>query len=201
MSLFFSDLNPNFPGLSFGCKHFVDDSFIDKVNKYIKTQQLEKATFSHYDGAKDLDTIRNSRIHWMADERYKDDLIPLYQELSARIRNVNDQHWKWIIDGYESFQYTEYDESYKGHYDWHIDYGYKQPDQSLSRKLSFTLGISNANDYEGGELLTKRGPDTESVKLDKGEIYIFPSWMLHKVTPVTKGKRKVVVGWARGPVV
>ena len=40
-----------------------------------------------------------------------------------------------------------------------------------------------------------------SYKLDKGEIFVFPSWMLHRVTPVTKGKRKVIVGWGLGPVI
>ena len=38
-------------------------------------------------------------------------------------------------------------------------------------------------------------------KLSRGEIVIFPSWMLHKVTPVTKGKRRVIVGWGKGPFV
>jgi PKHD-type hydroxylase len=37
------------------------------------------------------------------------------------------------------------------------------------------------------------------VKLGRGEIVIFPSFILHRVTPVTKGKRRVIVGWALGP--
>ena len=50
-------------------------------------------------------------------------------------------------------------------------------------------------------MLTKINHKEQPIKLDKGEIVIFPSWMLHKVTPVTKGKRKVIVGWGIGPVV
>ena len=30
---------------------------------------------------------------------------------------------------------------------------------------------------------------------------VFPSWVLHKVTPITKGKRRVVVGWGEGIIV
>lgn len=199
--MFYSTINPNPNALVFNGDNFVDDSFIDKVDSYIKKQQLVKGQFMHNDDDEDLDKIRNSEIHWMTDERYKDDLMSLYQELTSKILYINDREWRWIIDGWEPFQYTEYDDSYKGHYDWHIDYGIKTPQQPLSRKLSFSLGISDKDDYEGGELLTKINHKEPSIKLDKGEIVIFPSWMLHKVTPVTKGKRKVIVGWGIGPVV
>ena len=199
--LFYSDIDPNFDGYIFHYKNFVNDSYIDAVESYIKNQQLEKAKFNHTDGDEDLDAIRSSKIHWMTDNRYQDTLVPLYQELTSKIREVNDRQWRWMIDGWEAFQYSEYDESYKGHYDWHIDYTMKTPDQPLSRKISFSLGISEKDEYEGGELMTKMNTNENSYKLDKGELFLFPSWMLHKVTPVTKGKRRVIVGWGLGPVV
>ena len=199
--LFYSDIDPNFDGYVLNCKNFVNYSYIDAVENYIKNQQLMKAEFNHNDSDKDLDAIRRSKIHWMTDERYKDDLMPLYNELTAKIRQVNNRQWKWIIDGWDAFQYSEYDESYKGHYDWHIDYTMKTPAQPLSRKISFSLGISEKDEYEGGELMTKMNTNENSYKLDKGELFLFPSWMLHKVTPVTKGKRRVIVGWGLGPVV
>ena len=199
--MFYSDIDPNFNGYIFNHENFVNDSYIDAVENYIEKQQLVKAKFRHNNNDTDLDAIRNSQIHWMTENSYKDDLIPLYQELTNKIRQVNDKEWKWIIDGWEAFQYSEYDESYKGHYDWHIDYGMKTPDQPLSRKISFSLGISEKNEYEGGELITKMNINEDSYKLGRGEIAIFPSWMLHKVTPVTKGRRKVIVGWGMGPVV
>ncbi len=199
--MFYSNINLNTISLVFSGKNFVDDSYIDKVDSYIKKQQLVKAQFRHSGDDKDLDAIRSSKIHWMTDEKYSDKLAPIYQELTSKILFINEKEWKWIIDGWEPFQYTEYDESYKGHYEWHIDYGMKSPQQPLSRKLSFSLGISDKDDYEGGELLTKINAKESSIKLDRGEIVIFPSWMLHKVTPVTKGRRKVIVGWGMGPVV
>ena len=200
--MFFSNINPESGPLTFNKENFVDDSFIEKVNSYIKTQELIQGGIVDTPGKIKLkDDVRRSEIHWMVNEKYKDDLVPLYVELTAKMREVNFQYWNWIIDSWDAFQYTEYDESYKGHYDWHIDYGYKEVDQPLSRKISFSLGISDKNDYEGGELVTKTSENDIPIKLDKGEIFIFPSWMLHKVTPVTKGKRKVVVGWGIGPVV
>ncbi len=199
--MFYCDLNPSFGEHIFTAKKFVDSSFIDNVKNYLKNQKLVKAEFSHNDSDKDLDSIRNSQIHWMTDAKYKDILIPLYHELATKIRQVNNNQWGLSIEGWEAFQYSEYDESYKGHYEWHTDYGMKQLNQPLSRKVSFSLGISDENDYEGGELLLKKDMNPQSFKLDRGEIIIFPSWMLHKVTPVTKGLRKVIVGWGIGPVV
>ena len=199
--MFYSNINPNPISLVFSGKNFVDDSYINKVDSYIKKQQLVKCQFMHNGDDKDLDAIRSSKIHWMTDEKYSDKLAPIYKELTSKILFINEKEWKWIIDGWEPFQYTEYDESYKGHYEWHIDYGMKSPQRPHPRKLSFSLGISDKDEYEGGELLTKINAKESSIKLDKGEIVIFPSWMLHKVTPVTKGRRKVIVGWGMGPVV
>jgi len=200
--MFFSNINPEFGGFTFNGKNFVDDSFIEKVNIYIKKQKLHDAGVADTkERIEVLGRVRRSQIHWMADEKYKDDLAPLYGELTAKLREVNSRHWNWIIDSWDAFQYSEYDESYKGHYDWHIDYGMKDAIQPLSRKISFSLGISNKDEYEGGELLIKMNENDQPYKLDKGEIFVFPSWMLHKVTPVTKGKRKVIVGWGIGPVV
>ena len=200
--MFFSNINPESGALTFNRKNFVDDSFIQKVENYIKTQKLIPGGIANTHEKVDLkDDVRRSQIHWMADEKYKDDLAPLYGELTAKLREVNSRHWNWIIDSWDAFQYSEYDESYKGHYDWHIDYTMKTPDQPLSRKISFSLGISEKDEYEGGELMTKMNTNENSYKLDKGELFLFPSWMLHKVTPVTKGKRRVIVGWGLGPVV
>ena len=67
-----------------------------------------------------------------------------------------------------------------------------------TRKISFSLGLSNSNEYEGGDLVIKTSFKENHYKLDRGDIIVFPSWVLHKVTSVTKGKRRVVVGWGEG---
>ena len=174
---------------------FPQPVFLENIEKIPSNFQ---GSFERID---DKDTIRNSRIHWMVDNKYRDTLMPLYDELTTKIREVNDSRWRLLVDGWDAFQYTEYDESYKGHYNWHVDYVMTPSNEPLSRKISFSLGISDIDDYEGGELSTKMDRNERSYKLDKGEIFVFPSWMLHKVTPVTKGKRKVIVGWGLGPVI
>ena len=199
--MFFSNINPESGPLTFNKENFVDDSFIEKVNRYIKTQELIQGGIVDTPGKIKLkDDVRRSEIHWMVNEKYKDDLVPLYVELTAKMREVNFQYWNWIIDSWDAFQYTEYDESYKGHYDWHMDNTPKRSFEDHARKISFSLGLNDADEYEGGELELKLGTnDRENVyRLSKGEVLVFPSHILHKVTPVIKGFRKVIVGWGLG---
>ena len=56
-----------------------------------------------------------------------------------------------------------------------------------------TLQLTDGSEYEGGEL-ELYGKDV-SYALGKGNVIIFPSFMLHKVHPVTKGLRKSLVVW------
>ena len=63
------------------------------------------------------------------------------------------------------------------------------------RDYSFTLFLSNPNDYEGGELLLDIPPEQKSVKLEAGNMVIYPTKYLHEVKQVTSGERVVCVGW------
>jgi PKHD-type hydroxylase len=69
--------------------------------------------------------------------------------------------------------------------------------QSLSSKkdFSFTLMLSKASDYEGGELEIETGNMTHKVKLNAGDMVIYPSMYMHNVLPVSKGERIACVGW------
>jgi PKHD-type hydroxylase len=71
--------------------------------------------------------------------------------------------------------------------------------QQHVRKLSFSAGLNDASEYEGGELEFWLGPEPIQYRLKKGQIIVFPSYLLHRVAPVTKGVRKTLVGWSRGP--
>ena len=95
-------------------------------------------------------------------------------------------------------QYSEYDSSYKGHYDWHVDCSADgMPNHWYERKLSMSLQLSGPDDYEGG-LLEIRNVEIDDQWREKGTVIIFPSHKLHRVTPVTSGKRKALVSWMEG---
>jgi len=177
-------------------KNAVDESILSTIDDYMDKQNLNQGeTVGNHE-------CRDSRIHWMTDQRYQNLLMPVYNDITSMVESINDRNWRYIIDGWEPFQYAEYDESYRGYFDWHIDLAipFKSPSQPLSRKLSFSLGLSDRNDYEGGGLIINFGKE-KTFKLGRGEIVIFPSWMLHKVAPVTTGKRKVIVGWGLGSII
>ena len=94
----------------------------------------------------------------------------------------------------EGVQFTEY-LAPGGKYDWHVDAG---PGVDV-RKLSLTVQLTDPDNYEGGEL--ELNADGEPVTMDKvrGRAFAFPSWVLHRVKPVTTGVRHSLVVWVAGP--
>ena len=70
----------------------------------------------------------------------------------------------------------------------------------MLRKLSFTLQLSDENEYGGGELqLITDDRRMIQVPKTKGLLVVFKSDMLHRVRPVKSGLRKSIVGWITGP--
>ena len=87
-----------------------------------------------------------------------------------------------------------------GKYDWHMDVG-PGPVPSM-RKISYSI-LLNPGEYEGGELCFHIGRNTDpypgqTEESAIGNIVMFPSYMVHRVLPMTKGTRYAVVGWAHG---
>ena len=182
---------------SFFGKNMFNERFLFDIDEYVSHQQLENGGTGTVENPNNSIQLRSTKIHWMTNEKYKSSLLSIYQEISSKVRRINDSIWSYNYNGYQSFQYSEYDVG--DHFDWHIDTN--QFTGTNIRKVSFSLGLSNKNEYEGGDLILKTSVEENHYKLDRGDLIVFPSWVLHKVTPVTKGKRKVVVGWGIGPVV
>ena len=61
--------------------------------------------------------------------------------------------------------------------------------------LSFTLFLSQPDDYAGGDLIMEQSDGDHGFKLEAGSLVLYPSTTLHRVEPVTMGTRTVVVGW------
>jgi PKHD-type hydroxylase len=54
-------------------------------------------------------------------------------------------------------------------------------------------------DYDGGDLQFFSGPEITSVSKQRGTLVLFPTFMIHRVTPVNSGVRKSLVSWVSGP--
>jgi len=80
------------------------------------------------------------------------------------------------------------------HFDTHMDLG--DGDTSSLRKLSFTLWLNDS--YEGGKLTFNIIPEMSQRNSEIGDMIIFPSYLEHKVEPVTSGVRWSLVGWILG---
>jgi PKHD-type hydroxylase len=93
-------------------------------------------------------------------------------------------------------------------YGWHQDV-YENLPNGLQRKISVVIPLVDSNEYEGGDLQfynpmenPNKSQEDKIIKLEKlrikGSAIIFPSYIYHQVTPVTKGERLSIVIWFNG---
>jgi|TARA_Y100000114_G_scaffold58368_1_gene53361 PKHD-type hydroxylase len=195
-------------------KSAVPEKICDDIIKYALTKKETMAKTGTYGDKKlteneirDLKTKRNSDLVWLSD-------LWIYKELHPYIHKANkDAGWnfEWIRS--EACQFTKY--KLNQYYDWHCDswdkpYEKKGPEQGMIRKLSMTCQLTDGSEYEGGELefdfrnydpnMREEAKHLKQAKeiLSKGSIIVFPSFIWHRVKPVTKGVRYSLVMWNLG---
>lgn len=145
---------------------------------------------------KGTETVQDSKVRITDVNFYKrsDDTNWIFSRLDWVIREVNKQHYRFDITNFDNMQYCEYHGSEGGKYDWHTDSSFGINNVN-PRKLSLSLLLND--DYEGGDFeLNWPG---NKVECKKGRLIIFPSVLMHRVKPVTKGVRKALVVWMLGP--
>ena len=77
-------------------------------------------------------------------------------------------------------------------YGWHVDNPFSKYGR---RDISFTVFLSNLDDYEGGGLEIQGVQETSLFRLPAGHVVMYPSSSLHRVQPVSRGTRYACVGW------
>jgi PKHD-type hydroxylase len=143
---------------------------------------------------KELAKVRRSPIAWIRSDVLDNRWI--FERLVHQIKTINDQFFNYDLTDIQSLQFTSYDAKEKGFYQKHVDMMYKG---TGTRKLSLSVQLSDSSDYEGGDLLLHYKNNPDVAFRNQGTATFFPSWMLHEVTPVTKGKRYSLVAWVQGP--
>lgn len=116
----------------------------------------------------------------------------VYSRLAKLAREANDEAYRFVLSERMTAHVLEY--SPDGFFDWHMDLG---AGPTSSRKLSLITFLTPPEEYEGGDLLFMDGG--QPLRPAQGTTAIFPSYLLHKVTPVTKGTRFTLVSWIHGP--
>lgn len=147
---------------------------------------------------------RRSLVSWL-DEPW------IYELLQPYIHTANrEANWNFEWDFTEMLQFTVYEKGQ--HYNWHPDqnsYPYHHDDgpnfEGKIRKISASIILNDPSEYEGGELEFDLGringePATETCDqmTKQGSIIVFPSFVYHRVKPVTKGTRYSLVMWNIG---
>lgn len=139
------------------------------------------------------DEIRITKTAWIAPSPQSS---WLYDRIQRVARALNDRSYQFDLRGFsENMQYTIYHGAEGGHYGWHVDHG----PLKVQRKFSISVQLSDPAEYEGCDLEFQAGNKIETAPRTKGAIIGFPSYVLHRVTPCTRGTRKALVAWTTGP--
>jgi PKHD-type hydroxylase len=131
--------------------------------------------------------------------RTKDKPVPpdpenawIFKRIGNLVSKLNGVSYKFQLSDLVTINILEYQPT--GFYDWHVDLGLNV---YATRKVSLVTFLTPPEDYEGGELcFMDRG---EPLKLSQGATVLFPSYLIHKVAPVTRGTRFSLVSWVHGP--
>jgi PKHD-type hydroxylase len=168
-------------------------NYLLNVDNWVNTQSAKIGSNSQATINKN---IRSTKISWL---ELTNENKEIWNKFSKVIAEVNSRYFHFDLTGfYEPIQLAVYNAEDNGHYDWHIDM--YTSNNNAPRKLSMVLMLSDPSEFEGGDLLLKSERDNPSkLEMAQGRAWFFPSYMLHKVTPVTKGIRKTLVLWVGGP--
>lgn len=139
--------------------------------------------------------IRRAKIAWLDDEgsgRW------VMQRIVDAVAEANRETFRFALDGFEEkLQVATYDERDRGHFDWHTDTG--GGPLAARRKLTVVAQLSPPESHEGGELQLNPAGQPFAASRRTGDAVVFASFVLHRVTPVTKGERHSLTCWVHGP--
>lgn len=135
--------------------------------------------------------IRSNRIGW---HMPNDDTRWFYDKISEVTHKMNNEFWNFDLEVIPELQFTKY-VNIGDNYDYHVDI---TPASSPTyRKLSFSIQLTDENDYEGCDL--EFMPGNDFAPRERGAMIFFPSFIMHRVTPLISGERNALVGWVCGP--
>ena len=141
-----------------------------------------------------MDSVRRSDVSWLKDSPQN---RPIYELVAEVVRRVNAEIFHLDLKEFgEPFQLATYRAENNGFYGWHVDTG---AGRLANRKLSLVVPLTDPSEYEGGEFQAFYDDAPTPVEMPLGRIVAFPSYVLHRVTPITRGVRRSLAIWVSGP--
>ncbi len=114
------------------------------------------------------------------------------------VRQANRETFGFDITEFaESPQIALYRAAREGHFDWHADIGDGR--LAAKRKLTMVVQLTAPGAYDGGDLELMPSAQVTRAARDRGSATLFPSFLLHRVTPVRRGQRQSLTTWCHGP--
>jgi|TARA_B110000240_G_C13482981_1_gene446146 PKHD-type hydroxylase len=172
-------------------ENFLSDIECDKLIQSLDTDELTDATivgdYNKHPINKNVRKALNIDFH---DEN-------LFKRLYGAIRVANTQYFNYEINSIDTLRFLKY--GVGGTYKWHVDMG---RNETSTRKLTAIVQLSEEKDYAGGDfefgITDKEGTGLITGNRTKGCLIVFPSFLSHRVTPITKGTRYSIITWMDG---
>ena len=176
------------------------DSLCDTIIQQVEQeQQFGPLRYGTLYGQRQDPDLRTSGVLLFPATTWIGGMLSHYVNIANRTTFEFDLDDMWAGN---NIQYT----MYKGgeHYTWHSDEHLTNREDGQSvphlRKLSFSLQLSDGDEYEGGQfqLLDETGRIYTAPK-KRGTLILFDARASHRVRKVKSGTRKSIVGWIVGP--
>ena len=189
-------------------KNYLNDERIEAIHEMVHrggykfykggTGSDNKNIDRHYSNNRDIAYIPGDQNSWW-----------LYNELENLTIEANNALYQFDINHVtDKLHYVIYPEPNKpdktgqtredgGYLDWHMDIGMGEVNR---RKLALTVQLSDPKDYEGGVFQCWFGGGGRFIDLprEKGDVLVMPTFIMHNVSPITRGERRALVFWTGG---
>lgn len=169
-----------------------DQAQVDRIKALIDESWSEAEVYSpdYYGGDSE---VRRTKTRELKD---RETYGWLYDIVTGVFTSANEQMRYDIAPAMnDPIVLLRYDADDEGYFQWHAD---TMP-FDMTRKMTVLVPLSDPSEFEGGSLQFLQNGALAEIKQEPGRPVVFPSWLIHQVTPVTKGRRYSLVAWIRGP--
>jgi PKHD-type hydroxylase len=160
-----------------------------------EAHRAEAGGVVHPDASRHIERhVRRSRVSWLS---HSAETRPLYEMVAQLVAHANQQVFRYELSGLnEPAQLATYRAEEEGFYGWHVDIG---GGPLANRKISLVIPLTDPAAYQGGGFEVFHDSEPSPIEMPLGRVVMFPSYLLHRVRPVTAGVRRSLALWVSGP--
>jgi PKHD-type hydroxylase len=175
--------------------YVIPDLFsLDECKSIVDALEIAPASTGNKD--KPAVNVVKTAVVKTIDYGYIRDALHRMHQVVTNINNLSFGFSLYERSDYDAVMYNKYSAENAGEYGWHKDFVLNEP---FDMKLTALANVSTS-EYTGGEFEYYTNCPVNVSEFDKpGSLLVFPSFMLHRVLPVTHGERLSVAQFYTGP--